>query len=119
VTYMDAVRTCLSKYADFTGRARRSEYWYWLLFIVVVDIVTSIIDAAIGTNILSYLGTLALLVPSIAVGVRRLHDLGKSGWYLLIGIIPIVGWIIVIVWAATEGSPEANEYGPSPKAQTA
>ena len=116
MTFVEAVKACLSKYADFSGRARRSEYWYWVLYVIAVDIVTTVLDKAIGTSFLYYLGAVALLVPSIAVGVRRMHDLGKSGWYLLIGLIPLVGWVIVIVWAATEGQPETNAYGDSPKA---
>jgi uncharacterized membrane protein YhaH (DUF805 family) len=111
----DAVRSVLSKYADFTGRARRSEFWWFYLAYVIASIVASIIDQAFGFPILSLLLALGLLVPTLAVGARRLHDTGKSGWWQLIGIVPIVGFIVLIVFYATEGHPGPNKYGPSPK----
>jgi uncharacterized membrane protein YhaH (DUF805 family) len=113
--FQEAVQAVLSKYADFNGRARRSEFWYWVLAVVIADIVVSIIGKAIGTNILGLLLGLAIIVPNLAVGSRRLHDIGKSGWLQLIGLIPIVGWILLIVWYATEGQPGDNQYGPNPK----
>jgi uncharacterized membrane protein YhaH (DUF805 family) len=111
MSFGDAISTCFNKYAEFVGRARRSEYWWFFLFVLLVDVVVSRLSFT-----LSMVASLALLVPNLAVGVRRLHDTGKSGWYLLVGLIPIVGWIIVIVWLATEGDPNPNEYGESPKA---
>ena len=111
MSFGDAISTCFNKYAEFVGRARRSEYWWFFLFVILVDLVVSRLSPT-----LSILATLALFVPNLAVGVRRMHDTGKSGWFLLVGLIPIVGWIIVIVWLATEGDPNPNEYGPSPKA---
>ena len=117
-----AVRTCLSKYVDFTGRARRSEYWWFVLFGFLVGIVTSILDGILGTGyddttggVVNSLGNLALLLPSLAVGVRRLHDIGKSGWWLLLWLIPIIGWIILIVWFCKDSDQGSNEHGPSPK----
>jgi uncharacterized membrane protein YhaH (DUF805 family) len=119
---MTAVRTCLSKYVDFSGRARRSEYWWFALFTFLVGIVTGILDAIIGTDydtgsggLINTLVSLALLLPSLAVGVRRLHDVGKSGWWILIGIIPILGWILLIVWFCTDSKSGDNQYGPNPK----
>jgi uncharacterized membrane protein YhaH (DUF805 family) len=119
---MTAVRTCLSKYVDFSGRARRSEYWWVALFTFLVGIVTGILDAIIGTDydtgsggLINTLVSLALLLPSRAVGVRRLHDVGKSGWWILIGIIPILGWILLIVWFCTDSKSGDNQYGPNPK----
>ncbi len=97
------------KYADFNGRARRSEYWYFFLFNVIFSIATGIIGLAIRVPILSNLYSLVTMIPAIAVGVRRMHDVGKSGWYLL---IPIYN----IVLAATEGDRGDNAYGPDPKA---
>ncbi len=97
-------------YANFEGRARRSEYWYFTLFYYVLAIVLSLIDGAIGNGV-GYLGTalaLGTIVPSIAVGVRRMHDVGKSGWYLL---IPIYN----LVLACTNGDTGTNGYGPDPK----
>lgn len=110
MSFGDAISTCFNKYAEFVGRARRSEYWWFALFGLLVSLVLSPLSTT-----LSALASLALFVPSLAVGVRRMHDTGKSGWYLLVGLIPFVGWIIVIVWLATEGDPVPNEYGPSPK----
>ena len=119
--FMTAVRTCLSKYVDFSGRARRSEYWYFALFNFLVSIVTSILDAVLGTDydtssggLISTIASLALLLPSLAVGVRRLHDTDRSGWWILLGLIPIVGWIILIIWFCTDSKPD-NQYGPNPK----
>lgn len=110
----EAVQSVLSQYAGFSGRARRSEYWFWTLATVLASIVAGIIDAIIGAQIVQLLLGLAVLVPGIAVGARRLHDTGRSGWWQLLGIIPIVGWIILIVWFASDSHPD-NEYGPSPK----
>ncbi|MGC4111878.1 MAG: DUF805 domain-containing protein [Nocardioides sp.] len=118
MSFQDAVRTCLSKYADFNGRARRSEYWWFALFNLIVSIVMDIIDAVIGNSILGLLVSLALLLPGIAVGVRRLHDTSRSGWWILIGLIPIVGWIVLIVFFVQDSHPD-NQYGPSPKGYTA
>lgn len=111
MSFGDAISTCFNKYAEFGGRARRSEYWWFFLFTLIVSMVLSPLSTA-----LSVLASLALLVPSLAVGVRRMHDTGRSGWYLLISLIPLVGTIILIVWLATEGEPGANQYGESPKA---
>ncbi|HEV2797950.1 MAG TPA: DUF805 domain-containing protein [Nocardioides sp.] len=119
--FMTAVRTCLSKYVDFSGRARRSEYWYFVLFNVIVSAVANILDNVIGTDfeagsggILSTVVGLALFLPGLAAGVRRLHDTGRSGWWILIGLIPIIGWILLIVWYCTDSKPD-NQYGPNPK----
>ena len=97
--FAEAVSTCLSKYATFDGRASRPEYWWFALFGVLVSIVGSIIDATAGTYVVGLLLGLALLLPSLAVGVRRLHDTGRSGWWLLIAIIPLIGgiWLIVLL----------------------
>jgi uncharacterized membrane protein YhaH (DUF805 family) len=119
MSFADAVRTCLNKYADFSGRARRSEYWFFALFNVLVSIVASIIDAIIGTRSGSFglveaIAGLALLVPGLAAGARRLHDTSRSGWWLLIGLIPIIGAIVLIVFFVQDSHPD-NQYGPSPK----
>jgi uncharacterized membrane protein YhaH (DUF805 family) len=122
MSFQDAIRTCLQrKYADFHGRARRSEYWFFALFTFIVGAVGGILDAILGIRSGTY-GTgpiqgilqLALLVPTLAVGVRRLHDTGRSGWWLLIGLIPIVGWIILLVFFVQDSQP-ANQHGPNPK----
>jgi uncharacterized membrane protein YhaH (DUF805 family) len=122
MSFQDAVRTCLQqKYVDFSGRARRSEYWFFVLFYVIVRLVANIIDAIIGTRgfagnqgLLGTLVALALLLPGLGVGVRRLHDTGRSGWWLLIGLIPLVGAIVLIVFFVQDSQPD-NQYGPNPK----
>ena len=116
MSFADAVRSCLSQYVGFSGRARRSEFWYFVLFYVIVQIVASIIDSVLGTNqIISGLASLALLLPYLAVGIRRLHDTSRSGWWILIGLIPLVGAIILIVFYCQDSHPD-NQYGPNPKA---
>lgn len=107
----------LKKYADFSGRARRQEYWMFTLFQVAVVIVLAIIDFALETYpLLVGIYVLGTLLPNLAVTVRRLHDLGKSGWWYFIAFVPFVGGIWLLVLTATEGQPNPNEYGPSPKA---
>ncbi|MEW2070889.1 DUF805 domain-containing protein [Streptomyces sp. NPDC007346] len=104
----------LKNYAGFSGRARRKEYWMFALVNFVIAIVLSIIGAAIGTDILYYVYLLAVLIPSLAVGVRRLHDTGRSGWWLLIALT-LIGGIVLIVFLASEGKQEPNQYGANPK----
>lgn len=113
-----AVKTVFSKYATFSGRARRSEYWYFVLFNAIVGFVLGIIGGFIfgdGTNYLTSIYSLAVVVPAIAVSVRRLHDIGKSGFWYFINFIPFVGTIIMIVFCATDSQPGDNQYGPNPK----
>ncbi|MCZ0989251.1 DUF805 domain-containing protein [Streptomyces diastatochromogenes] len=105
----------LKKYAVFSGRARRQEYWMFFLFNLIISIVLTVVDRAIGSNVLSLIYTLAVLLPGLGVAVRRLHDTGRSGWWILIALIPLVGSIILIVFLATEGKSEPNQYGPNPK----
>ena len=111
----------LKKYAVFNGRSRRAEYWYFFLFNIIVSIVLGIIDAVLGFGAASGVGilggiySLAVLIPGIAVGVRRLHDIGKSGWMLLISLIPLIGWIWFLVLMATDSNPGDNKYGSNPK----
>lgn len=104
--FVQAVKTCFEKYATFDGRAGRAEFWWFVLFTVIV----SIAGGAIFRNWINQLISLALFVPSIAVGARRLHDIGKSGWFQLLWIIPIIGWAILIYWAVQPSGP-ANEHG--------
>ena len=115
--FAQAVKTCLNKYATFSGRAQRSEYWYFFLFMIVVNIVASVLDSAIFGDIpvLYLISTLALIVPSIAAGVRRLHDTDKSGWWLLLGLIPIVGAIVLIVFFCQRGTVGPNQFGADPQ----
>ena len=110
----EAVSSVLSQYAGFTGRARRSEYWFWTLAYFIAYVVASIIDRILGINIFVIVLVLAAIVPSIAVGVRRLHDTDKSGWFILLGLIPVIGAIVLIVFFVADSTPD-NEYGPNPK----
>ena len=112
----------LKKYAVFSGRARRMEYWYFALFNLLisiglsfVDIMTGTLSPEIGIGLLSGLYTLAVLIPSIAVSVRRLHDTDRSGWWLLLLLIPLIGVIVILVFMVLDSNPETNEYGPNPK----
>ena len=122
MSFQDAVRVCLTqKYVDFSGRARRSEYWYFVLFGIIVSVVAGIIDGILGTRntlgnygLVGGIASLALLLPNLGVGVRRLHDTGRSGWWLLIGLIPLVGWIVLIVFFVQDSQAD-NQYGPNPK----
>ena len=102
----------LKKYAVFSGRANRKEYWYFFLFNIIISIVLSVIVNVIGhgANIISILYSLAVLVPSLAVAVRRLHDIGKSGWWILITLIPLVGPIWLIILLAMRSKTENNKY---------
>jgi uncharacterized membrane protein YhaH (DUF805 family) len=113
--FADAIRSVFSKYVVFSGRARRSEFWWFTLFAVILYIVVAIIDAAIGSSILGIIVGLALLLPSLAVTARRLHDTGRSGWWILIGIIPLIGAIVLLVFECQDSQPGTNAYGPSPK----
>ena len=109
----------LKNYAVFQGRARRSEFWYFTLFHFIAIVVLSVIDGMLGIALLSSIYVLATLIPSLAVAVRRFHDTGRSGWWVLIALIPFVGSIISLVLMCFEGEPQANAYGPNPKGETA
>ncbi len=110
-------------YANFSGRARRKEYWMFVLINTVISFVIGFIGGFIGGvldmpvigSVLSLIYTLALLVPSLAVGVRRLHDIGKSGWWLFISFIPVIGWIWIIVLLVTDSQTGENKWGKNPK----
>lgn len=107
----------LRKYADFGGRARRKEYWMFVLFNLIFAIVAAILDSMLGSSMLIYgLYGLAMLIPSLAVTVRRLHDIGKSGWMFLIILIPIIGFIWLLILLIKDGDHAENQYGADPKA---
>lgn len=119
---MDWYLEVLRKYATFTGRARRKEYWFFALFNLLVMLVLSFIDGMIGLysieaglGVLSGIYTLAVLIPSLAVTVRRLHDIGRSGWWLLIAFIPLIGALILLIFTVLDSKPGSNQYGPDPK----
>ena len=112
--YLDILK---NKYATFSGRARRKEYWMFFLINLLIAMAIGIVEAMIGLGgILGLLYALAMLIPGIAVSVRRLHDTGRSGWWLLIGFIPFIGWIVVLVFMVLDSQPGDNQYGPNPKA---
>jgi uncharacterized membrane protein YhaH (DUF805 family) len=111
----EAIGTCFSKYVTFSGRARRSEYWYWVLFGVLVGIAAEILDLAVfrtTSGVFSTLSSLALLLPGIAVTVRRLHDIDRSGWWMLILLVPLVGAIVMFVFMCLRGTFGPNRFGP-------
>lgn len=114
--------TVLKRYTVFNGRAGRPEYWYFLLFNVIASIALAILDNVLGlvpkgTNVgvLGAIYSLAVILPGIAVAIRRMHDINRSGWWVLISAIPIVGWIIFIIWAARESDAGPNQYGQGPE----
>lgn len=103
------------KYADFTGRARRKEFWMFFLFNLIVSVGMNLVDMALGSMLVGTLYSLAVFLPSLAIGARRLHDTGRSGWWQLIALIPIIGIIILIVFYCQDSQDE-NDYGENPKA---
>jgi uncharacterized membrane protein YhaH (DUF805 family) len=115
--YLDVVK---NKYATFGGRARRQEYWMFFLINLLIALGIGIVEGIIGLGgILGMLYALAMLIPGIAVSVRRLHDTGRSGWWLLIGLVPFIGWIVVLVFMVLDSQPGDNAYGANPKAAAA
>jgi uncharacterized membrane protein YhaH (DUF805 family) len=139
MSFADAIRTCFSKYATFSGRARRSEYWFFALLIFIVQTVLGIVAGAVGAGtlladpealtsgtatvpvalfaVLGVMGivNLALILPTLAVTVRRLHDTDRSGGFWFLNLIPFVGWIIVLVFTVLEGTQGPNRFGADPK----
>ena len=115
---MDWYLGVLKQYAVFDGRARRKEYWMFVLFNFVIAAALAIIGQVIGlVDVLRALYMLGVLVPGLAVSVRRLHDTGRSGWMLLIALVPFVGWLVVLYFMAQPGETATNSYGPDPKAE--
>lgn len=105
----------LKNYAGFGGRARRKEYWMFYLIDVIVALILAGVGVAIESDIPYMIYVLATLIPTLAVTVRRLHDTGRSGWWIFIALIPLLGSIALLVFLASEGKPEANQYGENPK----
>lgn len=120
MNFTTAVSTCLRNYVGFSGRARRSEYWYFYLFTIGVAVVAAILDAVIvpgsQSQPIETVTSLALLLPSIAVGVRRLHDIDRTGWWLLI-VFTIIGIFVLLYWACVKGTDGANRFGSDPLQQ--
>jgi len=123
MTFSQAVKTCFGKYTEFSGRARPSEYWWWILFAVVVQMIPYFLFIALvvgsegtssGATVVGgiwFVVWLGLILPSLAVFVRRLHDTGRSGWFFFLGLIPLIGPIILIVFLVGPGDPGQNKYG--------
>ena len=120
MNFGQAISSCFAKYATFKGRAPRSEYWYWTLFIVLGAFVAGLLDVMAGTSLmlgvgLFYVGFVLLgFLPGLGVGVRRLHDLDRSGWWWWIVLVPVVGWILILVWFCTRGTGGPNRFGSDP-----
>ncbi len=113
---------CLKQYADFSGRARRKEYWMYVLFYMIIAIVVHVIDVMLGwvtlefeMGVLGGLYSLCMFIPGLAVSVRRLHDIGKSGWNFLFILIPLVGAVVLLIWFCKEGERRGNAWGLDPK----
>ena len=113
MNFVEATKAGFNKYVTFSGRAARSEYWFWTLFTVIASIVAGILDAIVGFGIIGTIVSLAVLLPSIAVAVRRLHDLDRTGWWILIAFT-VIGIILLIVWDCTKGTSGPNRFGPDP-----
>lgn len=113
--FMDSVKTCFSKYVVFSGRASRSEYWWFQLFIILTAFILGFVEGILGVGgILSGLFSLAILLPAISVVVRRLHDTDRSGWWYWIALIPLIGTIVLIVFFCQRGTNGANRFGEDP-----
>lgn len=104
MTFVESVQTCFKKYAEFTGRASKAEYWWWVLFVIL----TSVAGQMLG-DVAGGLASLATLLPSLGVTTRRLHDIDKSGWWQLIYLIPLIGWVVMIYWCV-QGPVEPNRF---------
>ena len=122
MTFFEAISSGFRNYVGFSSRASRSEFWYWILFTVLVSIVTSIIDLEVfdlevlssSVTPFSSIWGLVTLLPSLAMGVRRLHDTDRSGWWWLLSFIPLIGIIVLIVFWCSEGTRGPNRFGPDP-----
>ena len=113
---------CLKQYADFSGRARRKEYWMYVLFYMIIAIVVHVIDVMLGwvtlefeMGVLGGLYSLCMFIPGLAVSVRRLHDIGKSGWNFSFILIPLAGAVVLLIWFCKEGERRGNAWGLDPK----
>ncbi len=118
VSFTEAIKMALQQnYCNFSGRSSRSEYWWYSLFTFILGFIVAIFAGILGENAgnaLTGIVYLALLLPGLGLTVRRLHDINKSGWWILINLIPLVGWIIMLVWLCKDSDPTDNQYGPVP-----
>ena len=109
-----AIQLGFKNYVNFEGRATRAEYWWWALFALLGGVATGILDS-LGAGFTQSLFNLAILIPGFALGARRLHDIGKSGWWQLLYLLILVGWIVLIIWFIRQGSTGPNTHGPDPR----
>lgn len=119
VSFSQAVRMAFDSYCRFQGRSSRSEYWWWVLFIFILGSALSLLELLLGFSSTAAQATngllsLALLLPGLGLSVRRLHDINKSGWWILLGLIPVAGAIVLIIWFAQNSQMQDNQYGPVP-----
>jgi len=105
----------LKKYAVFSGRSRRQEYWMFFLFNLIFSITSSFLDSILGTIVVSLVYALALFIPTLAVTVRRLHDTGRSGWWLFLILVPVIGILVLLIFVMLDGNTNENAYGQNPK----
>jgi len=112
MSFSEAVKSGFDHYTKFDGRANKPAFWWWFLFGILVGIGASILDAIIGTTIISIIVALGLLLPNLSVGIRRLHDTNRTGWWILIGLIPIIGFIVLLIFYLQQSDPGDNDYGP-------
>lgn len=115
MTFQDSVKSGFQNYVNFSGRSTRSAYWYWVLFALILSIVTSLIDVALFTDMrpINLITSLAVFLPGLAVSARRLHDVNRSGWWMLIAFT-IIGIIPLLIWYCSPGTDGGNDYGPPP-----
>jgi uncharacterized membrane protein YhaH (DUF805 family) len=114
MSFSEAVRDGFDHYVNFEGRASRSSFWWWVLFTFIVGVVANILDAAIDATIFSIIVGLGLILPNLSKAIRRLHDTGRTGWWLLIILVPLIGFIVLLIFYLEKSDPAENEYGPPP-----
>lgn len=122
MSFISAVQACFANYANFGGRARRSEYWFFTLFLSITSLIAAMLDGAVTSAVHAseHLGIfivilgLVVFLPNLAVTVRRLHDTNRSGWWLFISFVPVIGGIVLLVWMCTRGTDGPNRFGPDP-----
>ncbi len=115
MSFTDAISTGFRKYVVFNGRSSRSEYWWWYLFVVIGAVAFAVVDSIIGTYPLLYaIWAVAVILPQLAVSIRRLHDRDKSGWWILFGLVPLIGGIMLLIWLVSRGTEGPNQFGEDP-----
>jgi len=117
-TFVGALKDAFARFVDFKTRSTRSQFWWFTLWSVIISFVTGILDLSLGmgdTGPIGILASLVMFLPSIAVSIRRLHDIGRSGWWLLMMFIPLIGWIVLIVFYCTKTQEETNKWGMPPR----